>query len=127
MKVIQYARTASIVQIEVPEFKPTPKVKKGDKPPAKVKNQRAKSGALHVRPGTTATVTDDELAILKDHKVPFRLIGDHKPKPKPEKAPQAPQEAPQGGAPADRGEGGGEGDAAPGAADKPPKGRRGGK
>lgn len=123
MTVIQYAPTALIVQIEVPEFKPAPKVKKGDKPPAKVKNQRSKAGALHVRPGSTATVTDDELAILKEHKVLYRVIGEAKPK----KAPQAPQDALQGGAPDGGGEGGGDEDAAPGDADKAPKARRGGR
>lgn len=78
MQIIQFAPTADACQIEVPRFKPQPKGKKGEKLPDPVKVARSKAGALHVRPGTTRAVTDDELEILKAAKVKLQVVADSK-------------------------------------------------
>ena len=78
MQIIQFAPSVDACQIEVPRFKPQPKVKKGEDQPKPVKVERSKAGALHVRPGLTRAVTDDELEILKAAKVKLQVVADSK-------------------------------------------------
>jgi len=100
MPVIQFAPQAQPCQVE--DF---PKDAK-----------RSHAGALHVRPGVTATVTPAELEHLQKSKVPLRVLRATDPAPKGAPKPQeAPQAAPAGG-----------GSDAPSAASAAPSGATGG-
>jgi hypothetical protein len=104
MIVIQVPAGAPNRQIEVPEHKPLSRKDRnanraaegeGKKPPHKLvpikrsnKGEACKDGdphpgALHLRPGSTLIVTEDELEHLKAEKIALREVGKHKPKPVP--------------------------------------------
>lgn len=93
MVVIQVPAGVAPCQIEFPEFKPRTKeeilaAKKAKQPLKDVKLERSHPGAMHLRPGSTKTVTKDELEHLEKHEkaIKFRIVTLDLKEKKPEKA-----------------------------------------
>ncbi len=93
MVVIQVPAGVAPCQVEFPEFKPRTKeeilaAKKAKKTLKDVKLERSHPGALHLRPGSTKTVTKDELEHLQKHEkgIVFRVVTLELKEKKPEKA-----------------------------------------
>jgi hypothetical protein len=104
--VIHISPAATPIQVEVPA---TFAVKKGDDPKKAKKIARSVEGALHLRPGSTKTITEDELKFIqkteKEYAANIRVIGKDADKKGAKKEPEKPVETPDSNAQSSLGSG----------------------